>query len=179
LFRILVSGDEESRRYLHPGTHSWQGSAAQLLAAPLHFPYLIYGGRYRIGATSCGPVEDCQLASMVFSDYINLQPEVFSHCDQSGVAANSSLIEVDSPVVEGLTVLFRFAFSPCSPLLPYDAANVTLYSSVRREECGTGAASILQERQPLDKSTNDGHAIIVYQTPELEVRNLHHCTVYN
>ena len=171
--RILVSGDEASRRYLHPGPHSWAGSAARLLATPPpFFPYLIYGGRYRLGFANCG-TGNCDSASVVYSDYVNLQPEVLAHCDPAGFAGNSSILEVDTPAVQGLSALFRFAFSPCSPVQPYDEANVTLHSSQRREECGTpGTSPVLQDRLALERSTNGGSAVIVYQTPELQVKSV-------
>jgi len=168
-----LSGDAASQRFLHPALHSWAGTAERLLAAPPSFPYLIYGGRYRMSFAVCdnSAEDNDNNCDPVYSDYVNLQPEVLSHCAFAGFQGNASLVEKDVPSVAGTSVTFRFAFSPCSPLLPYDAANVTLYSSVRSEECGgPGAAAVLQDRLPLEKSTNGGLAVIFYKTPELEVR---------
>ena len=175
---MLLSGDAASNRFIHPELHSWAGLTDRLLAAPPSFPYLIYGGRYRLSFAVCESAEDhgspCgreESGGLVYSDYVNLQPEVLPHCAFAGFQGNASLIEMDAPSLGGMRATFRFAFSPCSPLLPYDAANVTLYSSVRSEECGgAGATAVLMDRLPLEKSTNGGYAVIFYRTPELEVR---------
>lgn len=181
VYRILLLGDAGSQQFLHPTLHVWVGSTSRLLATPPpFFPYLIYGGRYRLAFALCGTAGhtsssagSCNSSeeddSLVYSDYVNLQPEVRPHCSPAGFEGNASLIETDTPTVGGMKVIFRFAFSPCSPVQPYDEVNVTLYSSARREECGTvGAAPVMEDRLQLEKSTNGQDAIVAYQTPELE-----------
>ncbi len=178
-YRIAVFGDSESGRFLSPRLHTWEGSGARLVASPPAFLYLIYGGRYRLGFSLCSTRVGCiseeeeEEGALVYSDYVNLQPEATPLCDPpelEGGNSSAASVLVNPPTVRGMRAAFRFAFSPCAPLLPYDEANVTLHSSVSREECGTGSTTVLEDRRPLEESSAGGHVVVVYQTPDLEVR---------
>eukprot|EP00092_Neocalanus_flemingeri_P050518 GFUD01058419.1.p1 GENE.GFUD01058419.1~~GFUD01058419.1.p1 ORF type:complete len:595 (+),score=197.68 GFUD01058419.1:320-2104(+) len=170
-YLVSVVGDTTSQPYLLSELHTWEGISGQLVRDPPTFPYLIYGGRYRLQFTHCGQdrnmTDSCREGrdtKTVFSDFVNIQPSVNPWCSPAQFTGNTSLLSLDTPAVKGTTTVFHFSFSPCSTVQPYDTANVTLYSADTREECGQEVTA----SQSVEIFTNTaGEAAIMYQSPEL------------
>jgi len=174
-YLVSIVGDTTSQRFLLEEIHSWEGPSRQLVLDPPTFPYLIYGGRYRLQFTHCGtgggPCMEGQGTTTIFSDFINIQPSVNSWCSPSQFTGNTSFLSLDTPAVRGTTTVFHFSYSPCSTVQAYDTANLTLYSSESREKCGDEVAAM----QTVDVFTNNkGEAAIMYQSPEL-AGNRYYC----
>jgi len=167
-YLVSVVGDTTSQPFLLSELHSWEGVSGQLVKNPPTFPYLIYGGRYRLQFTHCGTSGDTCMegrdTKTVFSDFINIQPSVNPWCSPSQFTGNTSFLSLDTPAVSGTTTVFHFSYSPCSTVQPYDRANLTLYSSDTREECGQEVTAT----KSVEIFTNSkGEAAIMYQSPEL------------
>jgi len=169
-YLVSVVGDTSSQPFLLSELHSWEGVAGQLVKNPPTFPYLIYGGRYRLQFTHCSAREEegaCMEGrdtKTVFSDFINIQSSVNPWCSPSQFTGNTSFLSLDTPAVSGTTTVFHFSYSPCSTVQPYDRANLTLYSSDTREECGQEVSAT----ESVEIFTNTkGDAAIMYQSPEL------------
>lgn len=165
VYQVSVVGDLASAPFLAPSHHSWQGRAGALLTSPPTFTYLIYPGRYRLRLTYCGP-EDCSqpgIHETVFSDFINITSSVRPGCELEGGGGPGGL-EQGQTEVRDMAATFTFTFAPCS-LHPYDTANLSLYSSSSREECGSHA--IFQETVPVVRGPGGEEALIVYTSPSL------------
>ena len=167
-YRVSVVGDADSQDYVNPWEHTWEGSSASLVARPPVFHYLIFGGRYRVEFAVCELGRPrCDSAEAVSSDYINIQSEMRPGCIEG--ANNSSRPNTQVPSVEGMSGRFRFSFTPCSDILPYDGANITLYESTTKEECGTTTTPLLSDMVPVSED-KDRNALIDFRSPEVEVR---------
>jgi len=167
-YLVSVVGDTTSQAYLLSELHTWEGTSGQLVLDPPIFPYLIYGGRYRLQFTHCGTSKDnCtegRDTKTVFSDFVNIQSSVNSWCSPTQFTGNTSLLSMDTPAVSGTTTVFHFTYSPCSTVQAYDRANVTLYSAETREQCGEEITAT----KSVEIFTNSaGEAAIMYNSPEL------------
>ena len=174
-YLVSVVGDTSSQPFLLADLHSWEGLSSALAAAPPSFPYLIYGGNYRLQVTHCGRgsaanSEMCsegQDTKTVFSEFISIQPSVDSGCSEASPPANTSLRALE-PALSGNTAVFHFSFSPCSSVQLYDTANITLFSAAAAEECGgqAGAGAVLEDVVSV-LSSGGGEAAVLYTSPEL------------
>jgi len=169
---VSVVGNTESQPYLLEDIHSWEGVGSDLVNQPPAFPYLIYGGQYRLQVTHCGIDSECsdgQNKETVFSDFITIQSSVDSWCSSDTFTGNSSLLSLDTPALSGNTAVFHFSFTPCSNVQLYDKANITLFSAKYPGQCGvtegdshkilTDVVSVFSNQQ--------GEAAVMYQSPEL------------
>jgi len=169
IYQVTVVGDLQSAKYLAPSDHSWQGKAGNLLTFPPTFHYLIYPGRYRLKLTYCGltTCTDPTIHETVFSDFLSVQSSVKPGCEETTMG----LIDSDNYTgllqrptqVRNMKAVFQFSFTPCS-VHSYDTANLSLYSSDTKAECGSQI--IFQKTVPVT-ADKEGEAIILYQSPEL------------
>lgn len=167
VYQVSVSGDETSRQYLDPFLHSWQGEAGQLDTAPPVFTYLVYGGRYRLGFSRCGAKQG-ECGDQVYSDYVNLQSHVFPWCSANSFPGNSTVLQIDSPTVEGMSAVFQFSYSPCSPVVDYDVANVTLFSSDEKDQCGSESGRVIYKEVVPVLEVEEGIAAVSYRSPQVK-----------
>ena len=71
-----------------------------------------------------------------------------------------------------MTAVFSFSYSPCSPVLDYDTANITMFSADAEDECGPGTGVVIY-REVVPVIDNDqGTAAVLYQSPEVKVISL-------
>lgn len=174
-YRIAVAGDETSSQYLDGDIHSWRGRVEQLLLEPPTFTYLVYGGRYRLEFTWC---QQNSCGEAVYSDYVNLQSQVYPWCSANSFTGNSTVLQLDSPQVSGMTAVFSFSYSPCSPVLDYDTANITMFSADAEDECGPGTGVVIY-REVVPVIDNDqGTAAVLYQSPEVKGDRYYCVTVH-
>lgn len=173
--RYLVSlvGDTHSQPFLLAGLHSWEGVAAELVANPPTFTYLIYGGRYRLQLTHCGHSPACSQATdtkTVFSDFVNIQASVEPECRSGAAAVANSSAELLGREQAGVAAEgraeFRLSYSPCSAVQPYDEAAVSLYSAVSMEECGPAGLALVSATVPVTRGPA-GQAALLYTAPSL------------
>ena len=166
LYQVPVVGDLQSAKFLSPSDHLWQGQAATLLTSPPTFTYLIYPGRYRLRLTYCGPqsCDDSSIHETVFSDFLDVRSSVVAGCEDGGLRRdNRSGLTQHQPEVRDMTALFSFSFPPCS-LHSYDTANLSLYSSAGRADCGR---QLIFEATVAVSAGSDGRAVVSYLSPEL------------
>lgn len=166
-YQISVSGDDGSDQYLDSSIHSWRGGADDLKDGTPTFLYLIYGGRYRLEFARCG-LPGCREEGKVYSDFVNLQSQVYPWCSSESFVGNSTFLELDTPTVQGMSATFTFSFSPCSPVLDYDTANVTLFSSELEEDCGQRSSPVIYAEVVPVILNQLGNALVSYQSPQLK-----------
>ena len=169
IYLVSVVGDTNTTRYLLADLHQWEGRSSALVSSPPTFPYLIHPGRYRLRLTQCGQAgESCGQQSAatktVFSDFINIQSSLEAACLEGG---DSSSPSAPTPALSGNVAVFQFSFRPCSPVQHYDTANVSLYSSESRDQCGA-SQPLLSEVVSLVSQGEEGEAGLTYQSPQLE-----------
>jgi len=169
-YLVSVVGDTNTTQFLLADFHQWEGESSQLVSSPPTFPYLIYGGRYRLRLTQCGQASGGQSCGQetgtrtVFSQFVNLAASEDTDCSQT----NTSTLP---PALSGNVAVFQFSFTPCSPVQHYDRANVSLYSAEREDQCGTS--------QPLLSSVvsvssdSEGQAGLSYQSPQLQAERFY------
>ena len=171
-YLVSVVGDIESQPFLLEDIHTWEGISRDLVTSPPTFPYLIYGGNYRLQVTHCGvtsgPDNLCSEGrdtKTVFSDFINIRASVDAWCQSPAFSGNTSLLSLDTPALSGNTAVFQFSFTPCSSVQAYDTANITLYSTGQSDQCG-GQGAMLMDVVSVFRNSR-GEAAIMYQSPEL------------
>ena len=166
-YEVSVVGDIQSQPYLLEDLHSWQGSGADLVTSPPTFPYLIYGGQYRLQVTHCGaggqPDQLCsegQHTTTVFSNFISVDESSSNDSEScSNRESNSSLTLSDN------TAVFQLNFSPCSSVLEYDTANISIYSDNSTDQCGS--TLVLTQTVSVNYSQESGAGGVRYQSPRL------------
>lgn len=161
-YRISVSGDTNTQKYIHPMFHYWEGEAGRLVSTSPSFTYIIYGGRYRVEFAKCNSTT----CDQVFSDFINIQSEIQPWCNLQRFEENSTEIVISSPLVTRMQAFFQFSYTPCSDIKQYDSANVTLFKSTSEEDCEVDI--VLQETINIERN-KEGKADISYLSPDLEV----------
>jgi len=170
-YRVRVVGDHQSQSYLIPELHWWEGGAQDLLTEPPSFPYMVYGGRYRVQLTFC-PSPTCSPSQSVLSEFLSIQSSVSVCCTKDKPTSQECSMQQEErelPEVQGLRALFNFTFSACSLPQEYDRANLSLYTSTLGAECGEGdSVPIINTSLPLfPLSDGSQHLSLSYLSPEL------------
>ena len=171
-YLVSVVGDTNSTQFLLSDFHQWEGASRQLVTRPPTFPYLIYGGRYRLRLTQCGQTggQSCGQQTgtkTVFSHFVNIQSRVDGGCSEDDGVNDTSSLSMDPLALSGNGAVFQFSFSPCSSVQHYDTANISLYSSEQEEQCGDSQQPVLSEVVSVSSDV-EGLATVRYQSPELQ-----------